>query len=312
MSGLIRQLALVSESTQVPLSDVMRVAAALQKQAMRDLGPIWEVSATVDAFEKLEDVPLGYWRMVIKDNIGFAGAAGIHLDRDNQPFALITASTDVDTWSLTASHESVEMLVDPFGNRLLAGDSPMQGQGRVEFLVEVGDPSEAAEFGYSVNGILMSDFYTPRYFDPVRADGVRYSFTSSIKEPRQVLRGGYLSWHDPVSDHWFQEIFFTGTKSQFRDIGILTGGTGSIRSQIDRLTEAETLKAMAPGRKAATAAGITAAVSMDSVSARAAHLRKQIDAIIGGAPATARVAAAPARSPMRRVSARKRRTGAVR
>ena len=84
--------------------------------------------ATVDAFARLEDVPLGYWRMVVKDNIGF-NAAGIHLDKDNQPFALITASPDIDAWALTASHETLEMLVDPFGNRVMAGDSPMNGQG---------------------------------------------------------------------------------------------------------------------------------------------------------------------------------------
>jgi hypothetical protein len=44
------------------------------------------------------------------------------------------------------------MLVDPSGNRTQIGDSPKSNQGRVEFLVEVCDPSEAANFGYSVNG----------------------------------------------------------------------------------------------------------------------------------------------------------------
>ena len=101
------------------------------------------------------------------------------------------------------------MLVDPFGDRLVAGDSPKPDQGRVLFLVEVSDPSEAADFGYSVNGVLMSDFYTPRFFDPTVSHGVRYSFTDAISEPRQVLRGGYLSWLEPVSDHWWQEIWFS-------------------------------------------------------------------------------------------------------
>jgi len=39
MPTLIRQLALVSESDQVSTSDAMSVAAALQKQASRDLAP---------------------------------------------------------------------------------------------------------------------------------------------------------------------------------------------------------------------------------------------------------------------------------
>jgi len=301
MAAILQQLALVSESNRVPLGDVMRVAAALQKQASRDLAPIWEISATVDAFERLEDVQPGYWPMIIMDDIGFSGAAGIHLDRDGQPFALITASSDLDTWALTASHEMLEMLVDPFGNRLVAGDSPKDGQGRVEFLVEVSDPSEAAQFGYSVNGILMSDFYTPRFFDPVAAPGVRYSFTGAITEPRDVLRGGYLSWHDPVSDDWWQEIWFSGAASQFRNLGPLNASAGSIRSQIDRLTGAETAKAMQPGRPAAQAAGLLASFAQESAASKAAHWREQIGALMANARKPGLEAAASDRRLARRV-----------
>src|SRR5829696_3883928 len=188
-----RFLALVSETGRVSSSELARVAAALNKQATRDITQLWGVQASVDAFSNLEDVPLGYWPMIVRDDIGFPGAAGIHLDEDGQPFALIQHS---NSWSLTASHEAVEMMVDPLGNRLIAGPSLKEDQGRVEYLVEVADPSEAPEFGYTVNGILMSDFYGPQFFDPVAAQGVRYSFTGAIKEPRQVLQGGYISWHE--------------------------------------------------------------------------------------------------------------------
>src|SRR5262249_27760766 len=113
MATLLRQMALVSESPSINFSDLARVSAALQKQAERDLSPVGDISATVDAFAKLEDVPVGYWPIIIRDDIGF-DAAGIHLDKDNQPFALVTSG---DGWSVTASHEALEMLVDPFGNR---------------------------------------------------------------------------------------------------------------------------------------------------------------------------------------------------
>src|SRR5262249_52021088 len=144
----------------------------------------------------------------------------------------------------TASHEALEMLADPFGNRLVAGDSPKADQGRVEFLVEVCDPSEAAQFGYTVNGLTLSDFYTPSYFDPVATPGVRYSYTGAIKEPRSVLRGGYLSWHDLVSDEWWQERFFDGAEPEFVNLGKLTQKGQSLRAQIDRLTAAASMKAM--------------------------------------------------------------------
>ncbi len=44
--------ALVSEVKGHDPSDVAKVAAALQKQATRDLGPLWEVQATVAAGRK--------------------------------------------------------------------------------------------------------------------------------------------------------------------------------------------------------------------------------------------------------------------
>jgi hypothetical protein len=285
MDAIIQQLALVSESKLVGNGDLMRVAAALQKQASRDLAPIWNISATVDAFEKLEDVPIGYWPMIVKDDIGFSGAAGIHLDNDRQPFALISSSSDLDGWSLTASHECLEMLVDPFGDRLIAGDSPKDGQGRVSFLVEVSDPSEATEFAYTANGILVSDFYTPRFFDPLVATGVRYSFTGAITEPRQVLRGGYLSWVDSTSGHWWQEIWFGTSQPQFRDIGPLDAASGSLRSQIDRITSADTAKALSASRSTASAAGLTAAVGKKSATSKAGMWRAQIDSLVGQAQA---------------------------
>jgi hypothetical protein len=295
MAALIQQLALVSESKAVPLADVMKVAAALQKQASRDLAPIWSISATVDAFEALEDVPMGYWPMIVRDDIE-VDAAGIHSDKDNQPFALIAASEDIDEWALTASHETLEMLVDPFGNRVVAGDSPKPGQKRVEFLVEVSDPSESAEFGYSVNGILVSDFYTPRFFDPFAASGVRYSFTGAVLKPRQIRRGGYLSWHDPVSDHWWQQTWFSGSKPKFADLGKLTAQGGSIRAQIDRFTAAQTAKAMAGGRKAAKVAGMRAKPVHDSTASRASHLRSQISALIRSSVPSRRSAAGRGRA----------------
>src|SRR5262245_8723229 len=164
----VQEIALVSETRRVKNRDLMRVCAALQKQIARDFEPIWKVPATVDSFEKLEDVPIGYWPIIVRDDIGYPGAAGIHLDQDGQPFSLVQFEPQ---WALTASHEVLEMLADPFGSRVIAGDSIKSGQGRVEYLVEVCDPSEAAEFGYTVNGVLLSDFYTPAYFDPVSSTG---------------------------------------------------------------------------------------------------------------------------------------------
>ena len=273
---LVRQLALVSETNKVSFSALSRVGAALQKQATRDLVPIWEVKATVDTFASLDDVPVGYWPIIItEDDLG--DAAGIHEDSEGQPFALVKFDNG---WALTASHESCEMLVDPFGNRLMPGQSPKKGQGRVEFLVEVCDPSEDTPFAYRVNGIVVSDFYTPNYFDPVKATGVRYSFTGAITAPRQVLKNGYLSWHDPVSDHWFQEIFFSGSKSKFRDIGKIDAQSSeNLRAMLYKRTpERYEPKRFAKADIKLARASMSA--HSEAASARAGALRERIAKVI--------------------------------
>jgi hypothetical protein len=274
---LVRNIALVSADADVPAPDLPRVASALQKQVTRDFAPHWNVSATVDAFPSLEAIPLGYWPVIIVKDV--KGAAGFHTDKNGQPLALVEMGS---SWSLTASHETLEMLADPFGNRLVAGPSPREEQGRVEFLVEVCDPSEDDAFAYTVNDVLVSDFYTPHYFDPVKQDGVQYSFNSALSEPRQVLRGGYLSWHDPVTDHWFQETFF-GDQPDFRDLGVLARQDRSLREMIDALTpETRRLSTLAQASSTPLASAITAAgLSDEASSARAASLRTQIAGLMG-------------------------------
>jgi hypothetical protein len=277
---LLAQVALVAENIpEISAAKLNRVAAALQKQALRDFTPAWGMKSTVDAFARLEDIPLGYWPIVVLKDINEPGAAGFHTDQNGQPFALVQYS---NSWSLTASHECLEMFGDPFGNRLIAGQSPKPDQGRVEFLVEVCDPSESADFAYTVNSVLVSDFYTPRYFDPVAAPGVPYSFTGSITKPREVLRGGYLSWREPITNHWWQLRYF-GDQPEFADLGIIDQKAGSIREFIDSMTpHVELEKGLAPNNQHLLAA-ITKEKSADKAkAARANALRSQIKALTSG------------------------------
>lgn len=284
----LEHVAVVSQTTRVPIDKLLVATAAVQKQVSRDFAPYWSVNATVDAYAALTDVPIGAWAVIIRDDIPY-NAAGIHLNETNgQPFSLVRYSNN---WSLTLSHEILEMLADPYGNRIKEGDSLMNDQGRVEYLVEVADPSEAAQFGYTVNGVLVSDFYTPSFFDPVAAAGVRYSFNGRITEPRQVLEGGYISWRDPVSTHVFQLLVRNGI-SGFRDLGALPGGFRSMRAFVDRRTGELRAAVMeeepAPKRPqlltAAASPELDAGQSLfdQSTGASAAALQAQIDQLLEG------------------------------
>jgi hypothetical protein len=190
------------------------------------------VEGTVDAFDKLEDVPIGYWHVMLQDELP-NGAAGLHKRDDNkQPFALVALTNN---WPVFMSHEVLEMLVDPQGTLTRAGNSPKHGQGRVEYLIEVCDPCQASKFAYSVNSILVSDFYTPQYFDPVKSSGVRYSFSGQVGGPREVLDGGYLSWFDPQTRHLFQ-LRVDGRKSTIADKGEVPFDVESLRAFSDRVS----------------------------------------------------------------------------
>ncbi len=271
---LTPHVGLVSEESSVSPSELTRVAAALQKQASRDFGPLWNVEATVNAFTSLEDLPLDYWPIIIKDDINAPGAAGYHDDEQGQPVSLVQYDHG---WHLTASHEMLEMLADPFGRRFVAGDSPAAGQGRVKFLVEVADPCEAAAFSYTINGIQVSDFYTPHFFDPVTSGGVRYSYTGALKGPRQVLNGGYLSWYVPATKKWWQRTWFGGNAPADKQLAKLEVAHGNLREAIDKVTAEARRKAYGADNKVNIEA--KPAANDPSFAARAAEIRESMAAV---------------------------------
>jgi hypothetical protein len=275
MSTLPHQVALVSDTAAVSFSDVSAVAAALQKQATRDFGPIWQVSATVSAFPALESVPVGYWPVIVRANIDQPGAAGYHTDDNGQPFSLVEAD---DQWQLTASHETLEMLADPFGNRTVAGSPPPQAPAplsalaRVTYLVEVCDPCEDPQFAYGVNGQQLSDFITPHYYDPNGATGTQYSFRGNILAPHTVIENGYVSFGNPVTNQWFQIMLENG-QTKVQDLGKLNRNGRSLRETIDDLVR--NVRRLNPDRAkkppAAKAANLGGA--SESSRARASSLR---------------------------------------
>ncbi len=181
------------------------------------------------------------------------------------------------------------MLADPFGNRIIAGSPPPQapapisGFQRVIYLVEVCDPCEADQFAYEVNGIRVSDFITPHYYDPNGATGVQYSFRGNVKAPHTVLEGGYVSFGNPTDNHWYQIIVMNG-RAQVRDLGVIQSTKGkSLRELVDgavREKRKEERYRMGPAILPATAASVTARLA-DSSVARAKSLRALVKKLMG-------------------------------
>jgi hypothetical protein len=273
---MVVHVALVSKAKGISQTTLSRVAGAMQKQVLRDFGPIWNVQASVDSYPTLSSVPLGAWPVIVMEQIE-DGALGYHVDDHGQPYALVKHTSG---WEQTVSHEVLEMLADPFGNRLVAAHSVKPGQGRVRYLVEVCDPSEDTQYGYTVNGMIVSDFYTPHFFDPVKNSSVRYSFTGAITAPRTVLRGGYLSWIDPASDHMWQQVWF-GASKQFRDLGPVDAKEArALRAHSDRNTARIELSKGVPAAKL-KAARTVAKSNERSSTEWAKNLEAELETVIG-------------------------------
>lgn len=199
---LTQHIALVPETYGVNPSELARVSAALQKQVTRDLAPFWGVTATVDAFPKLEDVPVGYWPIVLSFK-RLGPRAGVHLDRNGAPYAQIEMTA---LWPLHASRACLEMLINPYGMRTVSVRSPRADQGPADLLVEICAPCQDARYAYNVNDLLLSDFCTPAFFGETSASE-RYSFTGAIEYPFQVLPGGHVTWRDALSDRWWRKSY---------------------------------------------------------------------------------------------------------
>ena len=228
---LIQHIALVSEDNGPSPSELARVAAALQEQVMRDLAPLWDVSATVHAFPFLEDVPLGVWPIVITGK-PLGAQSGIHRDDNGQPYAHIATG---DAWSLRASRVCLEMLVNPTEDRLVAAASPRNPGELAEYLVEVCGPSDPRR-AYSIQGVMVSDFCTPAYYGMRFSWGHGYSVNGSADAPLQLPRYGHLTWRDLASNTWWLRNHWTEQPIDTR-LGVIDKRVVSVREFVQACAE---------------------------------------------------------------------------
>jgi hypothetical protein len=232
------QLGLVDMTGELDPVAVEGAATALNLQVMRDLPQFWNVQATVRYLPNAKRLPAGVWPVQLVKSLP-PGEGGFHLDKHNQPYAKVIAAPGDDSWTIDASHETIEMLVDPSGNRMqssiaieIVGDKVQDATGQFNYLVEACDPCEANDYGYTINGVVVSDFITPHFYDPVVTQGTRYSFAGKVTAPRQILPGGYISFVDLETDQWQQILFVDPSKPpQLVTLGPAAGK--SLREWID-------------------------------------------------------------------------------
>lgn len=194
-----RQVALIDQTNAgaVPRDTLQQYADALQQQVDNDLAPTWNVRADISVLALGAAIPQDTLPLNIVDSL--AGPAGVHADYQGQVSA---AAVNDDQLSITLSHELLEMLVDPSGTRKIkAADlDPYSAGQQVSYLVEVCDP--VVVYSYDIDGVPVSDFVLPSFYEPTAAGPV--DFAGFLSRPLTVPLGCYISWLDPTDFKWHE------------------------------------------------------------------------------------------------------------
>jgi len=202
------QVAVINESTVVSDADLASMVAALQVQVGRDFAPIWGRYARLTFFPKGSTPPADQWWLAIMDSSDQAGALGYHETTDaGAPLGKVFAKDDLtygSSVSVTISHELLEMLGNPFIN-LTAFDVNAAQLTNI-FMHEMCDPCEDDSLGYKINGIQVSDFLLPAWFDATPPAGTAYfSFNKKLTAPLSLATGGYMSYYSIAQNQWVQK-----------------------------------------------------------------------------------------------------------
>jgi len=241
------QVALVSrvEYLSPSLEDVRD---ALELQIRRDFAPVWGICAEVTSYpEGARSAPAGSWLLHIVDDgdaltrlepqrdpagvplpglhletAGGAPQAHVLLDRSTGARSDGVTQSNGQAWSVVASHELLEMLVNPYCNRA-AWRLVDRSSREVEFYaLEIADPCESPGFEYPVflatqsvetakptGGIevQVSDFVHPSWFWRLGKAPYHHNHgghaDAGIDEPFQIGKGASAAVFSPERG-WFR------------------------------------------------------------------------------------------------------------
>jgi hypothetical protein len=193
-------IVILNQSTAVKDADVAMMTGAIASQ-IQSVALIWErAPAEVVACSDPTAVPPEARVIAIVDTIDDqpTGVLGFHgANQAGQTWGLVAAQPELANggqvltgdWSIssTLSHEVLEMFIDPNCN-LWATD----GKGSA-YSLEVCDPVEAPT--YTVNGVSVSNFVTPSWFDPLAPAGThQFDKLGLLTAPFTILPGGYMTY----------------------------------------------------------------------------------------------------------------------
>jgi hypothetical protein len=203
----------VINATRGRLTDERLQAAlrAVNRQIANDFEPYWGFGATLRLVgtprAKLRQVDLRDMRgdaiLYVYDEVRASDADGFHMSWfRGVPYGVVyvtLADLMHEDWTVTLSHEALELIADPETNLLVQAPSPRHRR-NVYYWYEVCDPVQNES--YLVDGERVSNFVLPAYFTAGEEVNGRNDFLGTRVGARTVRSfgvnpGGYLGYYDP-------------------------------------------------------------------------------------------------------------------
>jgi hypothetical protein len=195
-------IVVINQSTAISDDEIKKMLLAFDQQWNRDLKPVWGVEVATFTFVPKGTQPAaGAWWLVFLDDAVQADKVAFHdLTEEGLPISKVFAKTlleDKVSVSVAATHELVEMAVDPWVN------TAYQDSQGVFWAAEIGDPVEAGQYGYEIGDVLVTNFVTPDWFRH-RQVGRTFDLKRHVSAPFQVLSEGYARRFDSQQSKWVQ------------------------------------------------------------------------------------------------------------
>lgn len=224
-------ISLINHSKVITDEQVQVVIRAINRQLKEDFEPYWSFSATLrlegtigkraglSTFSDMRGDAVLY----LVDGVNSLGATGWHLaNYGDIPYGIVflgLCAKIKEAWSITLSHEALELVGDPMCNLLVQGNHPMDRRMRVFHLFEMCDAVQAEN--YSVDGVALSNFVLPSYFSLGEQPGRRNdflgrSYKGKTLESFGMNPGGYLNIFDPKTGKWEQPVYKDDKEAQRR------------------------------------------------------------------------------------------------
>jgi len=199
------EVAVLNKTSDVTNKEIQSVTTALKVQVLRDFAPIWGISADIKFYSDESKVPFDAWKFIFLDTSDQAGALGYHeLTPEGYPQGLVFVKESAKAgvaWSTTASHEMLEILLDPYTDLLVMEQK--QGQSPKLYAYEVCDPVE--NDWYIIGGVKVSNFVYPEWFEnDAKNPSGKWDFLGNLKAPFTLSKGGYVSYMTISSAGWQQ------------------------------------------------------------------------------------------------------------